>query len=70
MTPATHAPESPLGYTCPCGAFHPAGAWDAAHWTEILGHTCAVCGRENELHCGTVLKSRLPKPSRSKQVQP
>ena len=45
-------------YTCPCGAVHRAGTWGAAHWHEILTHTCGQCGRQNDIRDGRVVHSK------------
>lgn len=51
-----------LAYTCPCGVRHAAGVWGAAHWSEILTHTCPDCGRVNTIENGHVLRTLRPQP--------
>jgi hypothetical protein len=52
---------SDLGYKCGCGKFHTAGGWGAAHWDEVLVHTCDECGAKNTIKRGNRLKSVKPK---------
>lgn len=56
-----------LGYTCPCGKYHQASAWAAAHWYIRLKHTCDTCRRINDIKSGIVLKSKLPKEKKSEK---
>jgi hypothetical protein len=49
--------DEKIGYTCPCGTFHEAGVWGAAHWHIELIHTCQSCGRVNTIESGEVLES-------------
>jgi len=49
--------EKRLGYTCGCGAFHRADNWVAAHWDEVLDHTCKVCSVKNTIKRGRILRT-------------
>lgn len=53
-----------MGYTCPCGKFHPAGGWGAAHWGERLVHNCD-CGRTNTVLRGRILETVEPKKKKN-----
>lgn len=50
-------------FKCACGKEHLLGAYVAAHWNELLTHSCE-CGRKNYVRGGVVetpakLKQRL-----------
>ena len=60
--------SEPLGYTCPCGRWHEAGGWAAAHWFETLTHTCDACGAQNTIRDGQVRRSTTKKPRRTKSL--
>jgi hypothetical protein len=48
-------------FICECGRVEALGCYVAAHWREILKHTCADCGRTHKVCCGYVDKGRKPK---------
>ncbi len=47
-----------LGYTCTaCDYWNPCvSMWAAAHWHEVLTHTCDGCGTFNTIKSGKVIK--------------
>ena len=62
--------KNKLGYVCDCGVFNEAGVWGAAHWNEVLVHTCA-CGRQNTIKRGTVLSTIHPMKAKQRtEAQP
>lgn len=54
--------ELPEGFTCAeCGRYAKFSAWVAAHWREVLVHTCE-CGTRAELHRGRPI-ALIPAPA-------
>ena len=52
-----------FGYSCPCGAWHPAGLWAAAHWDEQLLTLCEQCQTQHTIQSGRILRSRKQEPT-------
>jgi hypothetical protein len=53
------------GFICECGKYHEFGGYVAAHWREVLVHTCEACGRKHSVLAGNV---RLIKSPRKKEL--
>lgn len=55
----------PKGFECECGTFHPFGFYVAAHWTELLIHTCEECGAKHAVINGIAKLKKKGKPKGS-----